>query len=140
MIFLIIFYISIIGMLGFYAWRQIAKVRHQRAHFALRLEEARQSVRILINSFLNSQVDQAECVLRIRVLLDAHFAGWEKDLTSDSFLEVANQILSMPFGEARAQLDGVTRQSQDANRRQLLQLHEQKLISEFKQMKEWIDR
>jgi hypothetical protein len=49
-------------------------------------------------------------------------------------------ILSMPFGEARQQMDVSTRREHDAVRRQLLQIHEAELKSELELLKEWVDK
>jgi Protein of unknown function (DUF2489). len=98
----------------------------------------RAEYRHLIGSYLDAQVDRSECLLRIRVLLDERFPEWSQHLESQSLLTVSDHILAMPYGEARAKLDGETRRAQDGARRQLLQMHEPELARELTQLKEWI--
>ena len=64
--------ILIVAGLGWYTWsltRQVKALEHQRAQARL---DALLGIQILINSYLTDQVDRSECLLRIRVLLDAH--------------------------------------------------------------------
>ena len=94
----------------------------------------------MIDSYLTDQVDRSECLLRIRVLLDAHQENWLSTLELTRFDEVSGVILAMPFGEARQQIDATTRKEHDAKRRQLLQIHEAELAAELKRLKEWVNQ
>jgi hypothetical protein len=130
--------LCVVAGLGWYAWLLIRQVRVLESEKAASRDEAAQSIVILIGSYLDAQVDRSECLLRIRVLLDGRFPDWTQQLSSQSLLTVSDQILAMPYGEARAQLDGETRKSQDGARRQLLQMHERELARELTELKEWI--
>ena len=97
-------------------------------------------IQILVDSYLDGQVDRSECLLRIRVLLDAHYLEWSSRLKLVRFDEISNVILSMPFGEARQQMEVSRRREHDAVRRQLLQIHEAELKSELELLKGWLDK
>ena len=132
--------ILIIAGLGWYAWSltcQVETLEHQRAQAR---QEALSGIYILIDSYLTDQVDRSECLLRIRVLLDAHQEDWLSTLDLTRFDEVSGAILAMPFGEARQQIDATTRKEHDAARRLLLQIHEAELSAELKRLKEWINQ
>ena len=76
MLWLIALAILIVAGLGWYAWsltRQVKTLEHQRAQAR---RDALLGIHILINSYLTDQVDRSECLLRIRVLLDAHQENW----------------------------------------------------------------
>lgn len=128
----------LVAGLGWYAWSLTSQVRVLESEKAASREDAARSVVILIGSYLDAQVDRSECLLRIRVLLDGRFPEWSRQLSSQSLLTVSDHILAMPYGEARAKLDGETRRAQDGARRQLLQMHEPELARELTQLKEWI--
>ena len=137
---LIAFGILIVVGLGWYAWtltRQVEALQHQRAQAR---KDALLGIHILIDSYLTDQVDRSECLLRIRVLLDAHEENWLSNLELTRFDEVSEAILAMPFGEARQQIDATTRKEHDAARRQLLQIHEAELAAELKRLKEWVNQ
>lgn len=130
--------LTVVAVLGWYAWSLTRQVRALESETAASREDAVQSIVILIGSYLDAQVDRSECLLRIRVLLDGRFPEWSQHLESQSLLTVSDHILAMPYGEARAKLDGETRRAQDGARRQLLQMHEPELARELTQLKEWI--
>ncbi len=130
----------IVAGLGWYTWsltRQVKALEHQRAQARL---DALLGIQILINSYLTDQVDRSECLLRIRVLLDAHQENWLSALELTRFDEVSGAILAMPFGQARQQIDATIRREHDAARRQLLQIHEAELAAELKRLKEWVNQ
>ena len=132
--------IVVVVGLGWYAWsltRQVKTLEHQRAQAR---QDALLGIHILIDSYLTDQVDRSECLLRIRVLLDAHQENWLSILELTRFDEVSGAILAMPFGEARQQIDATTRKEHDAARRQLLQIHEAELAAELKRLKEWVNQ
>ncbi len=132
--------ILIVVSLSWYAWsltRQVKALDYQRAQAR---QDALFSIQILIDSYLTDQVDRSECLLRIRVLLDAHQENWLSILELTRFHEVSEAILAMPFGEARQQIDATTRKEHDADRRQLLQIHEAELAAELKRLKEWVNQ
>lgn len=128
--------IIVVG-LGLYALKLINAVRVQEVQRARCLVEARDSVFILIASYIDDQVDRSECVLRIRVLLDAHFIDWPR-ARFRHFEQVSDAILSQPFGDARRRLDDQLRRTYDSRRRQLLQIHEDALALELRKLKEWL--
>ncbi len=132
--------IVVVAGLGWYAWtlmRQVKTLEHQRVQAR---QDALLGIHILIDSYLTDQVDRSECLLRIRVLLDAHQENWLSTLELTRFDEVSGAILAMPFGEARKQIDATTRKEHDAARRQLLQIHEAELAVELKRLKEWVNQ
>ena len=128
----------IIAALSVYAFRLTRAVKEQAEAKKAAQAQTIQGIEVLIGSYLDQQVDRAECILRIRVLLDAGRPEWHTALTLPTLLSVSDALLAMPFGQARAALDAATRQAQDATRRQLLQLHEAELTTELKQLKEGI--
>ena len=132
--------ILIVAGLGWCAWsltRQVKTLEHQRAQAR---RDALLGIHILIDSYLTDQVDRSECLLRIRVLLDAHQENWLSTLELTRFDEVSGAIFAMPFGEARQQIDATIRREHDAARRQLLQIHEAELAAELKRLKEWVNQ
>jgi len=131
--------IAIILVLAVIATRMTRQVKAQDARREIARAQARDSMHILIRSFIDEQVDRSECLLRIRVLLDGSHSRWQHEVPMPAFVTVSDLILSQPYGEARAQLDGELRTAQDALRRQALQIHEQQLIQELTQLKEWLD-
>ena len=131
---------AIIVGLGLYAWILTRKVKALKEPSGEVQKRALQAINILVDSYLDDQVDRSECVLRIRVLLDGYNPGWFKDLELRTFHDVSTIILSMPFGDARKKIDGSLRRDQDAARRQLLQFHEANLSQELKLLKEWADQ
>jgi len=132
--------ILIVASLGWYAWSLTRQVKTQEEKRAQARQDALLGIQILIDSYLDAQVDRSECILRIRVLLDAHHDDWLSELQLDRFDEVSDAILAMPFGEARQQIDVETRREHDAARRQLLQIHEAELEAELKRLKEWVNQ
>ena len=132
--------ILIIAGLGWYAWSLTRQVKIQEQKRAQSRQDALLGIQILIDSYLDDQVDRSECLLRIRVLLDAHHDHWLLDLRLTRFDEVSGAILAMPFGEARQQIDATTRREHDAARRQLLQIHEAELEAELQRLKEWVNQ
>ena len=126
--------------LGWYAWSLIRKLKTIERKREQLKRDALLGIQILVDSYLDGQVDRSECLLRIRVLLDAHSIEWSSGLQLGRFDEISNVILSMPFGEARQQMDVSTRREHDAVRRQLLQIHEAELKSELGLLKEWLDK
>ena len=131
---------AIIVSLGLYAWILTRKVKALKEPSGEVQKRALQAINILVDSYLDDQVDRSECVLRIRVLLDGYNPGWFKDLELRTFHDASTIILSMPFGDARKKIDGSLRRDQDAVRRQLLQFHEANLSQELKLLKEWADQ
>ena len=132
--------VVVVAGLGWCAWsltRQVKTLEHQRAQVR---QDALLGIHILIDSYLTDQVDRSECLLRIRVLLDAHQENWLSTLELTRLGEVSEVILAMPFGEARQQIDATTRKEHDAARRQLLQIHEAELAAELKRLKEWVNQ
>lgn len=127
-----------IAILAWYAWSLTRQVKAIESKKASARADARQSIEILIGSYLDAQVDRSECLLRMRVLLDASFPEWLDALDCTHLVTVSDHILAMPYGEARNQLDVQTRQAQDGARRQLLQMHEAELADDLKRVKEWI--
>ena len=103
-------------------------------------KRALQGIHILVNSYFDGQVDRSECVLRIRVLLDGHHAGWFEILELKTFHDVSTAILSMPFGDARTKIERSLRRDQDAARRQLLQVCEADLNEDLRRLKEWTNQ
>jgi hypothetical protein len=132
--------ILIVASLGWYAWSLTRQVKTQEEKRDQARQDALLGIQILIDSYLDAQVDRSECILRIRVLLDAHHDDWLSELHLDRFDEVSDAILAMPFGEARQQIDVETRREHDAARRQLLQIHEAELEAELKRLKEWVNQ
>lgn len=126
--------------LGWYALSLIRKLKTIERKREQSKRDALLGIQILVDSYLDEQVDRSECLLRIRVLLDAHSIGWSSRPQLVRFDEISNVILSMPFGEARQQMDVSTRREHDAVRRQLLQIHEAELKSELELLKEWLDK
>ena len=126
--------------LGWCAWsltRQVKTLERKRARAR---QDALSGIQILIDSYFDEQVDRSECLLRIRVLLDAYHDCWLSELKLVRFDEVSGTILAMPFGEARQQIDAATRHQHDAARRQLLQIHEAELDGELQRLKEWVNQ
>lgn len=132
--------LTVVVLLALYAWRLTGQVREQDAIRQSARANTKQSIEILIGSYLEQQVDRSECLLRMRVLLDASFPNWREPLSSQAFETVSNALLDMPYGQARAKLDADARRQEDATRRQLLQLHEADLEVELKQLREWISQ
>jgi hypothetical protein len=132
--------ILIIAGLGWYAWSLTRQVKTQEQKRTQSRQDAFLGIQILIDSYLDDQVDRSECLLRIRVLLDAHRDHWLSELKLTRFDEVSGAILAMPFGEARQQIDAETRREHDAARRQLLQIHEAELEAELQRLKEWVNQ
>lgn len=130
--------VLIIAALSVYAYRLTRAVHAQTEAKRAAKAQTVEGIQVLIGSYLDQQVDRAECILRIRVLLDAGRPAWREGLSLPALLSVSDALLAMPFGQARASLDNASRQAQDATRRQLLQLHEAELTVELKQLKEWI--
>ena len=126
--------------LGWYAMSLIRKVKTIERKREQSKRDALLGVQILVDSYLDEQVDRSECLLRIRVLLDAHSIERSSKLKLARFDEISDVILSMPFGEARQQMDSSKRREHDAVRRQLLQIHEAELKSELELLKEWLDK
>ena len=126
--------------LGWYASSLIRQLKIKERKREQSKRDALLGIQILVDSYLDKQVDRSECLLRIRVLLDAHAVEWSSRLQLVRFNEISNVILSMPFGEARQQMDVSTRREHDAVRRQLLQIHEAELKSELELLKEWLDK
>ena len=126
--------------LGWYASSLIRKLKTIERKREQSKRDALLGVQILVDSYLDGQVDRSECLLRIRVLLDAHYLEWSSRLKLVRFDEISNVILSMPFGEARQQMDVSRRREHDAVRRQLLQIHEAELKSELELLKGWLDK
>ena len=137
---LIVLGILIIAGLGWYAWSLTRQVKSQEQKRAQSRQDALLGIQILIDSYLDDQVDRSECLLRIRVLLDAHHDLWLSELQLTRFDEVSGAILAMPFGEARQHIDAATRREHDAARRQLLQIHEAELKAELQRLKEWVNQ
>ena len=140
MFWLICLALLILAALGCYTWFLIRKLKKIEKKREQSKRDALLGIQILINSYLNEQVDRSECLLRIRVLLDAHYIEWLSKLKLVRFDEISDVILSMPFGEARNEIDVSIRREQDAVRRQLLQIHEAELKSELELLKEWLDK
>ena len=126
--------------LGWYAWSLTSQVTSLENKRSKAKQNATMGIKVLIDSYLDNQVDRSECLLRMRVLLDAHHAEWLTTLELFRFDEVSQAILAMPFGEARQHIDVATRREHDAARRQLLQIHEADLESELQRLKEWVNR
>ena len=126
--------------LGWYAMSLIRKVKTIERKREQSKRDALLGVQILVDSYLDEQVDRSECLLRIRVLLDAHSIERSSRLKLARFDEISDVILSMPFGEARQQMDSSKRREHDSVRRQLLQIHEAELKSELELLKEWLDK
>ena len=125
---------------GWYALSLIRKLKTIEKKREQSKRDALLGVQILVDSYLDEQVDRSECLLRIRVLLDAHSIERSSRLKLARFDEISDVILSMPFGEARQQMDSSKRREHDAVRRQLLQIHEAELKSELELLKEWLDK
>ena len=109
--------IVVVAGLGWYAWsltRQVKTLEHQRVQAR---QDALLGIHILIDSYLTDQVDRSECLLRIRVLLDAHQENWLSTLELTRFDEVSGAILAMPFGESATTNRATTRKEHDAARR-----------------------
>ena len=123
--------------LGLYALRLINAVKSLEKERSKRIAEARQAVFILIGSFIDETVDRSECVLRIRVLLDAHFDDWPR-ARFKHFEQISNVILALPFGKARQKMEISMRRKQDSQRQQLLQIHEDALNTELRNLGEWL--
>lgn len=126
----------VLATLGCYASYLIRKLKTIEGKREQSKRDALLGVQILIDSYLDEQVDRSECLLRIRVLLDAHYTDWLSILKLVRFDEISDVILSMPFGDARQQMDVSIRREHDAVRRQLLQIHEAELKSELELLKE----
>ena len=130
----------ILVALGWYALSLISKLKTIERKREQSKRDALLGVQILVDSYLDEQVDRSECLLRIRVLLDAHSIERSSRPKLVRFDEISDVILSMPFGEARQQMDFSTRREHDAVRRQLLQIHEAELKSELELLKEWLEK
>lgn len=132
--------VVIVFGLGWYALFLTSQLKSLEDKRSRVKQEAVMGVKVLIDSYLDNQVDRSECLLRIRVLLDAHHAEWLTALELPRFDEISQAILAMPFGEARQQIDVSRRDKHDATRRQLLQIHEAELEYELQRLKEWMNR
>ena len=126
--------------LSWYSWSLTQQLQSPENKRSKAKQGAMMGIKVLIDSYLDNQVDRSECLLRMRVLLDAHHADWLTTLELPRFDEISQAILAMPFGEARQQIDASTRREHDAARRQLLQIHEAELESELRRLKEWVNR
>jgi hypothetical protein len=126
--------------LSWYAWSLTSQLKTLENKRCSTQQDAMIGVRVLIDSYLDNQVDRSECLLRMRVLLDAHCTNWLTDLELHRFDEISHTILTMPFGGARQHIDVLTRRKHDSARRQLLQIHEAELKSEMQRLKEWVNR
>jgi hypothetical protein len=140
MVWLISLALLVLVTLSWYAWSLFRKLKTIERKREQSKRGALQGIQILVDSYLDGQVDRSECLLRIRVLLDAHYIEWLSRLKLVRFDEISNVILSMPFGEARQQMDVSRRREHDAVRRQLLQIHEAELKSELELLKGWLDK
>ena len=126
--------------LGWYAWSLTSQLKSLENKRSRAKQDAMMGIKVLIDSYLDNQVDRSECLLRMRVLLDAHHADWMTRVELPRFDEISQAILVMPFGEARQHIDVSRRREHDAARRQLLQIHEAELESELQRLKEWVNR
>jgi len=126
--------------LGWHAWSLTSQLKSLENKRSKVKQDAMMGVKVLIDSYFDNQVDRSECLLRMRVLLDAHHTDWLTALELPRFDAISQAILVMPFGEARQQVDVSTRREHDAARRQLLQIHEAELESELQRLKEWVKR
>ena len=140
MFWLISLALLVLVTLGWYASSLMRKLKTIERKREQSKRDALLGIQILVDSYLDGQVDRSECLLRIRVLLDAHYLEWSSKLKLVRFDEISNVILSMPFGEARQQMDVSRRREHDAVRRQLLQIHEAELKSELELLKGWLDK
>ena len=140
MFWLISLALLVLVTLGWYASSLMRKLKTIERKREQSKRDALLGIQILVDSYLDGQVDPSECLLRIRVLLDAHYLEWSSSLKLVRFDEISNVILSMPFGEARQQMDVSRRREHDAVRRQLLQIHEAELKSELELLKGWLDK
>ena len=140
MFWLISLALLVLVTLGWYASSLMRKLKTMERKREQSKRDALLGIQILVDSYLDGQVDRSECLLRIRVLLDAHYLEWSSRLKLVRFDEISNVILSMPFGEARQQMDVSRRREHDAVRRQLLQIHEAELKSELELLKGWLDK
>ena len=140
MFWLISLALLVLVTLGWYASSLMRKLKTIERKREQSKRDALLGIQILVDSYLDGQVDRSECLLRIRVLLDAHYLEWSSRLKLVRFDEISNVILSMPFGEARQQMDVSRRREHDAVRRQLLQIHEAELKSELELLKGWLDK
>ena len=140
MFWLISLALLVLVTLGWYASSLMRKLKTIERKREQSKRDALLGIQILVDSYLDEQVDRSECLLRIRVLLDAHYLEWSSKLKLVRFDEISNVILSMPFGEARQQMDVSRRREHDAVRRQLLQIHEAELKSELELLKGWLDK
>ena len=91
--------------LGWYASSLIRKLKTIERKREQSKRDALLGIQILVDSYLDGQVDRSECLLRIRVLLDAHYLERSSRPKLVRFDEISDVILSMPFGEARQQMD-----------------------------------
>lgn len=140
MFWLISLALIVLVTLGWYASSLMTKLKTIERKRDQSKRDALLGIQILVDSYLDEQVDRSECLLRIRVLLDAHYLEWSSKLKLVRFDEISNVILSMPFGEARQHMDVSRRREHDAVRRQLLQIHEAELKSELELLKGWLDK
>ena len=62
----------IIVGLGWYAWSLTRQVKTQEQKRAEARQDALLGIQILIDSYLDDQVDRSECLLRIREIGRAH--------------------------------------------------------------------
>ena len=85
--------IAIILVLAVIATRMTRRVKDQDARVEVARAQARDSILILITSYLDEQVDRSECILRIRVLLDGSCSHWKDELTLPAFLVVSDLVL-----------------------------------------------
>ena len=105
--------------LGWYAWSLTSQLKSLENKRSRAKQDAMMGIKVLIDSYLDNQVDRSECLLRMRVLLDAHHADWMTRVELPRFDEISQAILVMPFGEARQHIDVSRRREHDAARRQL---------------------
>jgi hypothetical protein len=126
--------------LGWYAWSLTLQLKLLERKRSKARQDAMMGIKVLIASYFDNQVDRSECLLRMRVLLDACHTDWLTELELPRFDEVSQAILAMPFGEARQHIDVSTRRKHDTARRQLLQIHEAELVYELQRLKEWVNQ
>ena len=62
--------------LSWYAWSLTSQLQSLENKRSKAKQDAMMGIKVLIDSYLDNQVDRSECLLRMRVLLDAHHADW----------------------------------------------------------------
>jgi len=83
--------------LSWYAWSLTSQLQSLENKRSKAKQDAMMGIKVLIDSYLDNQVDRSECLLRMRVLLDAHHADWLTTLELPRFDEISQAILAMPF-------------------------------------------